>query len=701
MAENLEGQIKGINLASFLQIVQMEKSTCTLNIKSGDKSGVLYIQDGELIDAETKSGILHLDAALEIIAWEKSSIELNKSLDKVERFINMPLMTLLMEGTRLKDEKNLITDDIDDSEPQLEMENLNEEIEEEIPEDFILKEIDSDVDKYDLSAELKNKASVTDFTEEIVSPEPEAAPEPEKEKSDLEKEMIKEEEKIKARKKRVYFLLLILLISILGFCLNLYLKNKKLESEYNLMIQSIDRLDYEDQKIIVLKKFINNYPDSSFGTKAGNRLNQINNRTEKESYQLLQANIKKLEIDDNYKKRALKFYRYFLAKFPRGNYSKKVKQEINNIPEILADYELGKIKDIPSNQYENIISEIDSFKKEFKDKRTDEIIKILNKTGDVYLQVLKSELSGCNNLKSYNLCLKKAEDFESLFPDYPDKFKAKQIKTRLENQYWADSLLNTAKAETKNIEDEKVYLENYLKINNDFIIVVAIRERIAEIDKKLRLKKEYESIISYSENKSFPLENRINRLKAYIFSDIPEDYKLKASQELKKIDSKTENIEVYVEKAKNKPVKENAIKILNKLPSSEIINRIKSSKRFKITGKYSFTDQYTGKIWTINNSDVFTDSKCLNYENSKNITNKLEFDGYTDWRIPTEQELITLFKNSPFFPVKTGEWFWSSNIFEKGFNTYSAVVNDDQTEIREKTNKNIFKECSVFKAVRP
>ena len=46
------GQIHGIGLSSFLQMSEMEKTTCTLRIKADEKIGLLYLLKGELIAAE-------------------------------------------------------------------------------------------------------------------------------------------------------------------------------------------------------------------------------------------------------------------------------------------------------------------------------------------------------------------------------------------------------------------------------------------------------------------------------------------------------------------------------------------------------------------------------------------------------------------------------------------------------------------------
>ena len=105
------GQIEGISLSSFLQLLQMESKTCTLSITSrqGKKTGALYFLEGTLIDAETPD-LEGEAAAYEIVSWEETKIKIVNTLSKEERKIVQPLMNILMEGAKLKDEKEAETE---------------------------------------------------------------------------------------------------------------------------------------------------------------------------------------------------------------------------------------------------------------------------------------------------------------------------------------------------------------------------------------------------------------------------------------------------------------------------------------------------------------------------------------------------------------------------------------------------------------
>lgn len=97
------GQLRGIGLASFLQMIELEARSCTLTIMSARQNGSLYFDTGMLIAAEA-GPMRDKDAALAILTWGDPLISVEYGNPDRERTINTPLMSLLLEGGRLKDE---------------------------------------------------------------------------------------------------------------------------------------------------------------------------------------------------------------------------------------------------------------------------------------------------------------------------------------------------------------------------------------------------------------------------------------------------------------------------------------------------------------------------------------------------------------------------------------------------------------------
>ncbi len=95
--------IRGITLATFLQLMKVEKKNCTLKVTNEDRSAYLYVRRGELIDAEFDE-LTGLDAALEIVSWSEAEIEMDGICRRQEDVISLPMEHLLIEAFKRKDE---------------------------------------------------------------------------------------------------------------------------------------------------------------------------------------------------------------------------------------------------------------------------------------------------------------------------------------------------------------------------------------------------------------------------------------------------------------------------------------------------------------------------------------------------------------------------------------------------------------------
>ena len=101
-----ETGFRGIQSKSLMDIIQMEclsRSSTVLRIKRGPLTAKLWIQDGELIDAETDGA--RGEAALQrTLAWRTGSFETLPPEPARERTIHKPVNALLLESAQSFDE---------------------------------------------------------------------------------------------------------------------------------------------------------------------------------------------------------------------------------------------------------------------------------------------------------------------------------------------------------------------------------------------------------------------------------------------------------------------------------------------------------------------------------------------------------------------------------------------------------------------
>jgi CheY-like chemotaxis protein len=98
------GQVRGISLASFLQMLELEDVTCRLEVSAEKNHGYLYFDQGALVAAETGSSF-GKEAVFEILTWDRPLIDIDYAQKIPAREIVLPLMSLLIESRKLADEK--------------------------------------------------------------------------------------------------------------------------------------------------------------------------------------------------------------------------------------------------------------------------------------------------------------------------------------------------------------------------------------------------------------------------------------------------------------------------------------------------------------------------------------------------------------------------------------------------------------------
>ncbi len=100
-----KGYITGVSLSSFLQLLELDRKSCTLTIHAGSKTGVMYFRDGAILDA-TAMNLHGSEAAYAIVGWKNVEIEIDNSCSVTEERITETLGFILLEGCRRTDEDN-------------------------------------------------------------------------------------------------------------------------------------------------------------------------------------------------------------------------------------------------------------------------------------------------------------------------------------------------------------------------------------------------------------------------------------------------------------------------------------------------------------------------------------------------------------------------------------------------------------------
>ncbi len=155
----------------------------------------------------------------------------------------------------------------------------------------------------------------------------------------------------------------------------------------------------------------------------------------------------------------------------------------------------------------------------------------------------------------------------------------------------------------------------------------------------------------------------------------------------------------------------NNIERLNNSISIQNINRATNAMRLQFAatkGRFIektqgiIMDTKTGLMWSMLDSDITNSDTCLTYQQGKKYVKSLTTGGFTDWRLPTPEELSVIFKTSPAFPVSGNKTYWTSESYtgySDGWQIQVATFSSENSTQWEIVRKNAL-ECGAVRAVR-
>jgi len=103
--ESEGGTLHNVSSGMFLQLVEMEQKTCTIRLedKFSNKTGILFFQEGELLDARAND-MQGENAAYEIFSWDQVNLSIQNGCALKEKRIHSEMQHLILEAARRKDE---------------------------------------------------------------------------------------------------------------------------------------------------------------------------------------------------------------------------------------------------------------------------------------------------------------------------------------------------------------------------------------------------------------------------------------------------------------------------------------------------------------------------------------------------------------------------------------------------------------------
>lgn len=491
------------------------------------------------------------------------------------------------------------------------------------------------------------------------------------------------------------------------------LENKIEKRDYERTVKTAERLaqqeNFEGMRE-VYTKYIKDHPKSPQTRLIREKLAAIPERIENRDYNAL----KSLKTED-YTAR-IKAYNAYFKNHPNGKHLEEVKQMVLKMVDRYYNKLVDELNTCQRNRdWQACMNLCDDFVKKFKGTEQAMIVegfrikyqKRMQYENDLANMRRQADSMGYNFQRARSIYT----EYLKANPEAPDYIKtiideeikrldALHEKYLAEEKEWKEIVAfseNVINSVSKRVDK----LESYLAENPGSrheeeakLILAELRKDLSREMKETRKKEQerlWREILQTIANQNIDIAVRIQKMNAYISSRPDQEYLDKAKEVLVQLLRQKEALDDYNRKkmARDKRVQEENASLKAFAGSTSV---------FTYNENGVIVDRRKGLMWVVVDSAVDL-GKCIDYYQSVEYVEKLSTGGYTDWRVPTPEELMNLYKNEPYFPTSLAKWYWTSETIMHGWNKKANIVTTKHEKTWKKMQVNM-DQCGAVRAVR-
>jgi hypothetical protein len=703
-----KGRIRDIQFATFLQLAELLKMTCTLKVQTDELTGYLSIFKGDVIDAEAGS-LKNREAAYEIASWKNTELEIEKASRQTENNIKQPLVDILKEGLKFRKGETS-----GEKEPKI-------AIEKDKPSGGKEVKIKARKSKPSGKKEPKVKARKSKPSNKK-EPQVSAGPTASSSQSSAERSAQQLNRSKKSKKRKVLPLAAIIIGGVLVFFgvagVSLYfLTSESVKDEYQRLLVQIESQKDLEQKQILFQNFINSHDRSEYTQEAEKRIVAIGQRIEEQDYHRTVQQVEMLSIDQNYEAEASALYSRYLEKYPDSPHADEIVEKIADIQNQIDSADFEKLKAVEQLGGDQRIAAYTKYLTAHpRGKYVDQVEQLISGMSEEYFTHLKKEIPVCEQRNKWVTCIQLSSQYLKYFEKSSRSDEVMELKQQFQDKRDLVLLIANAENEGDNIEAARQIYLKYLETNPDSTQRNNVENELAKLEERLDAKRKWDAMLAYSQDKQVQISRRMVKLRRYIRNNSSGPYADDAKMTLKQLQSeiqarrqhqielqeKQQQARLQQEKEREKREQERLQMQRDRILAEreKVRARFMSVEgRFGTNGDGTVTDSKSGLMWSILDSHQEL-GNCLNYDAAVAYAENLETGGYQDWRLPSAGDLAGIYKKKPFFPDSGSAWYWTSETAVTGISNLGGFVTTK--------NENIFKrqyrkreECGAVRAVRP
>lgn len=682
--DGVGGRIQGISLPSFLQMSEMEGASFALKVFSGQRSGILHVREGNLIAAETR-GIKGREAAYRIISWEQAAIQIAEADGEVTDEIQQPLMHVLMESLKIKDERGASDDAPDKLDP-------GAAPPEGTPPPPGLDAIPVDA--------LQTEAIATAPTpgkypfERVVHPAP-----------------------IQSRRKLGPALLVGVLAAVLilgagGFFWGKsFLVEKRKADEFRDLIQAVTvEIDLEKNERRLLA-YLESHPGSRFTSEATAKLDEVRRGIEERDFERATLDVSNLPLDDAYEGKAIEVYGNFLSQYPESRFKNEINKAIGGIKTLLDNTYYERLQNAEALDFGKRLEAYQAYLSRFPEGvHRQQVESLIAGMGEEFYNFLLRQADICDEERNWDNCQRLCESYLAVFSDAPRVADVQKLQGRLSDNADLVRLENEAAELGKDYLGAQKLYKTYLKAHPKTTLKAAIKANVSALEKGAKRQRGWAQVQRYAQNRNNSLGKRVAKLRTFVDRNGKSPYIAEARTLLDKLSQQKQRSDTQsqIEARRRAAQAQQAAEIRRQQQEAERIAGLEVQfrglvgqvgQRYRANGNATVTDKTTGKMWSLLDSTQVL-GFCIDYANANAYVRNLNTGGYGDWRLPAPGELAGIYKSEPFFPRSAAQWYWTSESFVKGYNQGAYIVTGTHERVFNRDSRDA-SACGAVRAVRP
>ena len=524
------GQIHGISLPSFLQMSEMEGATYTLKVTSGNRSGHLYLDGGSLIAAQYQ-GQTGSVAAYRIISWDNAAIQIEAADPDREREIHDPLMHVMMESLKIKDEAGPEPPASTAAHTRV----ASPEPEKAPP------AVPPPTKKEPRPVKKSKKKAAAPIPEQ---PVPKAAVPPPETEPLVSVPFEKATDRSVGRQSQMgrTTKLLIVLGAVVIFAIVVtgggkLLKKRQINRRYDRLIADLAVTEELDAKIVLMMQYLNAHPDDPHRSDLEDRLKAADTDMEAQDYEKTILEVNRLPIDETFEKKALSLYTAFLAKYPQSTYADQINQAIGGIRQLLGTAYFEGLKTVAATDFLERYTAYREYLAQFPEGTEREAVeRMIADLAKEYYGILEKQTAACDAREKWDDCIAQCDRFLSAFSDDVSAEKVRVLRSELQDKADVVKLKAQAGQVAGDAARARTVYTDYLAERPDTSQKETIAQLITALDVDLAREAEWQQTAAFATDPANDIFSRVKRLDLYAENHGTGPYAMLASNLRAKLD---------------------------------------------------------------------------------------------------------------------------------------------------------------------